>query len=83
MNCECYLSWASAFLVVYSIDNRRSFEGGQQYLEAVTVHTKALQPKTPIILLGNKLDMERYRCVANWWMEVRVGLKPATTRLLV
>ncbi|XP_029576691.1 ras-like protein family member 12 [Salmo trutta] len=63
-NCECYLSWASAFLVVYSIDNRRSFEGCQQYLEAVTVHTKTLQPKTPIILLGNKLDMERYRQVS-------------------
>ncbi|XP_020328599.2 ras-like protein family member 12 [Oncorhynchus mykiss] len=64
VNCERYLSWASAFLVVYSIDNRRSFEGCQQYLEAVTVHTKALQPKTPIILLGNKLDMERYRQVS-------------------
>uniref|UniRef100_A0A4W5PWR4 Ras-like protein family member 12 n=1 Tax=Hucho hucho TaxID=62062 RepID=A0A4W5PWR4_9TELE len=64
VNCERYLSWASAFLVVYSIDNRQSFEGCQQYLEAVTVHTKALQPETPIILLGNKLDMERYRQVS-------------------
>ena len=63
MNCERYLTWANAFLVVYSIDNRLSFEGCQQYLQTITLHTKALQPYTPIILLGNKLDMERYRWV--------------------
>ncbi|KAJ7994770.1 hypothetical protein DPEC_G00252920 [Dallia pectoralis] len=64
VNCERYLSWASAFLVVYSIDSRQSFEGCQPYLEAVTVHIKAMQSHTPIILLGNKLDMERYRQVS-------------------
>ncbi|XP_067105081.1 ras-like protein family member 12 [Osmerus mordax] len=64
VNCERYLTWANAFLVVYSIDNRLSFEGCQQYLQAVTLHTKALQPDTPVILLGNKLDMERYRQVS-------------------
>ncbi|KAL1007516.1 hypothetical protein UPYG_G00087830 [Umbra pygmaea] len=64
VNCERYLSWASAYLVVYSIDSRQSFEGCQQYLEAVTAHTRALQTHSPIILLGNKLDMERYRQVS-------------------
>ncbi|KAI1889736.1 hypothetical protein AGOR_G00166010 [Albula goreensis] len=64
VNCERYLTWATAFLVVYSIDNRQSFEGCQQYLDAVTLHTKGLQPKTAIILVGNKLDMERYRQVS-------------------
>ncbi|KAM6981450.1 ras-like protein family member 12 [Aplochiton taeniatus] len=64
VNCERYLSWASAFLVVYSIDNRQSFEGCQQYLETVTLHTKAVQSDSPILLLGNKLDMERYRQVS-------------------
>ncbi|XP_018620545.1 ras-like protein family member 12 [Scleropages formosus] len=64
VNCERYLTWANAFLVVYSIDDRRSFEGCQQYLEVVTAHTKSLQLETPIIVLGNKVDMERYRQVS-------------------
>lgn len=64
VNCERYLTWASVFLVVYSIDNRQSFEGCQPYLQTLTLHTRGLQPETPIILLGNKLDMERYRQVS-------------------
>ncbi|KAJ8398356.1 hypothetical protein AAFF_G00429260 [Aldrovandia affinis] len=64
VNCERYLSWASAFLVVYSVDSRQSFEGCQRYLSAVTAHAKGLQPKTAIVLVGNKLDMERYRQVS-------------------
>lgn len=61
MNCDRYLAWAGAFLIVYSIDNRLSFEVCQQYVEAVTLYTKGLQPEAPIILVGNKVDMERYR----------------------
>ncbi|XP_056134434.1 ras-like protein family member 12 [Lampris incognitus] len=64
VNTQRYLSWANAFLVVYSIDNRQSFEGSQQYLETVARHNKGLQEDAPIILLGTKLDMERYRQVS-------------------
>uniref|UniRef100_A0A8C4TKZ8 small monomeric GTPase n=1 Tax=Erpetoichthys calabaricus TaxID=27687 RepID=A0A8C4TKZ8_ERPCA len=63
-NMERYLNWANAFLVVYSIDNRRSFEVCHQYLESLCQCTKALHQERPIILLGNKLDMERYRQVS-------------------
>ncbi|TSL68166.1 Ras-like protein family member 12 [Bagarius yarrelli] len=63
VNCDRYLAWASAFLIVYSIDNRLSFEVCQQYVEAVTLYTKGPHPEAPIILVGNKLDMERYRQV--------------------
>ncbi|XP_027018281.1 ras-like protein family member 12 isoform X2 [Tachysurus fulvidraco] len=63
VNCDRYLAWASAFLIVYSIDSRLSFEVCQQYVEAVTLYTKGLQPEAPIILVGNKVDMERYRQV--------------------
>ncbi|XP_039652006.1 ras-like protein family member 12 [Perca fluviatilis] len=59
VNSERYLSWASAFLVVYSINNMESFKGCQLYL-----HTLALHSKSPIMLLGNKLDMDRYRQVS-------------------
>uniref|UniRef100_A0A8C1FR32 small monomeric GTPase n=2 Tax=Cyprinus carpio TaxID=7962 RepID=A0A8C1FR32_CYPCA len=64
VNCERYLGWANAFIIVYSIDNRSSFEACQQYLETVTLYSKGLQPEAPVILLGNKVDMERYRQVS-------------------
>ncbi|XP_009979984.1 PREDICTED: LOW QUALITY PROTEIN: ras-like protein family member 12, partial [Tauraco erythrolophus] len=62
-NCERYLRWASAFLVVYSIDDRKSFEGCQRYLEVLALHARGCQRRCPVILLGNKLDMEQYRQV--------------------
>lgn len=64
VNTERYLTWASAFLVVYSIDNMQSFKGCQQYLDTLANHNKTCKPETPIILLGNKLDMDRYRQVS-------------------
>lgn len=64
VNSERYLSWASAFLVVYSIDNMESFKGCQLYLQTLALHNKTFRPQTPIILLGNKLDMDRYRQVS-------------------
>ncbi|XP_031694362.1 ras-like protein family member 12, partial [Anarrhichthys ocellatus] len=64
VNSERYLSWASAFLVVYSINNMESFKGCQLYLQTLALHNKTFNPQTPIILLGNKLDMDRYRQVS-------------------
>ncbi|KAM9069566.1 ras-like protein family member 12 isoform 2-T2 [Sarcophilus harrisii] len=60
-NCKRYLNWAQAFLVVYSIDDRRNFEGCSQYLEIIAHHTKDTQHDCPVLLLGNKLDMAQYR----------------------
>ncbi|XP_059495280.1 ras-like protein family member 12 isoform X2 [Stegostoma tigrinum] len=64
LNSERYLNWAHAFIVVYSIDNRKSFEGCVHYLNVISSHAKGLPHDYPIILLGNKLDMERYRQVS-------------------
>ncbi|XP_044516054.1 ras-like protein family member 12 [Gracilinanus agilis] len=60
-NCKRYLSWAQAFLIVYSIDDRRNFEGCSQYLEIISHHAKETQHDYPVLLLGNKLDMAQYR----------------------
>ncbi|NXN06667.1 RASLC protein, partial [Indicator maculatus] len=60
-NCERYLRWASTFLVVYSIDDRKSFEGCQRYLEVLALHARRCQRHCPVLLLGNKLDMKQYR----------------------
>ncbi|XP_072470192.1 ras-like protein family member 12 isoform X1 [Notamacropus eugenii] len=62
-NCKRYLSWAQAFLVVYSIDDRQNFEGCSQYLEIIAHHAKDTQHDYPVLLLGNKLDMAQYRQV--------------------
>lgn len=60
-NCERYLNWAHAFLVVYSVDSRQSFEGSSSYLELLALHEKETQRSYPALLLGNKLDMAQYR----------------------
>lgn len=62
-NCERYLNWAHAFLVVYSVDSRQSFEGSSSYLELLALHAKETQRGYPALLLGNKLDMAQYRWV--------------------
>ncbi|XP_053321546.1 ras-like protein family member 12 [Spea bombifrons] len=64
VNPERYLHWANAFLVVYSIDNKQSFEGCCQYLDIISHYNKGALHESPVLLLGNKLDMERYRQVS-------------------
>ncbi|XP_071329002.1 ras-like protein family member 12 isoform X2 [Trachinotus anak] len=66
VNSERYLSWANAFLVVYSIDSMESFKGSELYLQMLALHNKTFRPQSPIILLGNKLDMDRYRLVSQY-----------------
>ncbi|KAL4836983.1 hypothetical protein H8958_011112 [Nasalis larvatus] len=62
-NCERYLNWAHAFLVVYSVDSRQSFNSSSSYLELLALHAKETQRSVPALLLGNKLDMAQYRQV--------------------
>ncbi|XP_074956826.1 ras-like protein family member 12 isoform X3 [Phalacrocorax aristotelis] len=80
VNCERYLCWASAFLVVYSIDDRKSFEGCQRYLEVLALHARGCQRRCPMLLLGNKLDMEQYRCRQPKGCPWRAGLGVSSTR---
>uniref|UniRef100_A0A3P9JZ02 small monomeric GTPase n=1 Tax=Oryzias latipes TaxID=8090 RepID=A0A3P9JZ02_ORYLA len=49
---------------VSHINNVESFHGCQLYLQILSSHNKTFRPQTPIILLGNKLDMDRYRQVS-------------------
>ncbi|KAI1904120.1 hypothetical protein AGOR_G00002420 [Albula goreensis] len=39
-------------------------EGCQPYLDILALHTRGEAPQPPLILLGNKVDMERYRQVS-------------------
>lgn len=68
-NLEKYLKWSDALILVYSVTCYESFTAVQQYLEQIHEITKKLaaesgeKPNTKIILLGNKIDIERHRQV--------------------
>ncbi|XP_002732797.1 ras-like protein family member 12 [Saccoglossus kowalevskii] len=59
-----YLNWADSFIVVYSIDNRHSFDTAKTFLQEVSDYQKLNSPEKPILLLGNKVDISRYRQVS-------------------
>ncbi|CAH1796115.1 unnamed protein product [Owenia fusiformis] len=63
-NPDRYLKWADAFIVVYSITGRQSFEGARVYLDSIVKFQKSSGKDIPITLVGNKVDLERYRQVS-------------------
>ncbi|XP_030828990.1 ras-like protein rasD [Strongylocentrotus purpuratus] len=56
-----YLAGADAILYVYSITDRSSFEKAQQLHSQLFLRGKA---HIPVMLVGNKREMERGRCVS-------------------
>ncbi|XP_067940727.1 ras-like protein family member 12 [Watersipora subatra] len=59
---EKYIKWSDAMIVVYSTTSKESFEAAQTYLKHIHVHfrNKGLETQ-PIMLVGNKRDLDRYR----------------------
>nr|CAG4635077.1 EOG090X0DZ9 [Alona affinis] len=61
---ERYLKWADGYLVIYSITQRSSFDTAQRYLDGISQHLRLTTTyDAPLILIGNKVDLERYRQV--------------------
>ncbi|CAL1526119.1 unnamed protein product [Lymnaea stagnalis] len=58
-----YLKWADAFLIVYSITNRQTFDVARDYMESISIYLKSQGRECPVALVGNKIDLERYRQV--------------------
>ena len=56
-----YLKWADAFVIVYSITNRASFETAREDTESIMHFLKQNSRDFPVALVGNKIDLERYR----------------------
>ena len=56
-----YTKWADGFMVVYSITSRLSFHKAREYLEIITNYLKSNSRDSPVALVGNKIDLERYR----------------------
>ena len=60
-NSQRYLRWADAYMIVYSITDRSSFEVAREYLQRVSEYLRNTGKDNPIALVGNKCDLERYR----------------------
>lgn len=58
-----YLRWADGFLIVYSITHRQSFDTARDYLDSISIYLKGQGRECPLALVGNKIDLERYRQV--------------------
>ena len=59
-----YLRWADGFIVVYSITDRSSFDKARDNLVTVADHLKTSSRQCPLALVGNKIDLERYRVIS-------------------
>ncbi|XP_061641819.1 GTP-binding protein REM 1 [Phyllopteryx taeniolatus] len=59
---EACLTWGSAYVVVYSVTDRRSFDAAAEL--RITLRCRRQADDVPIILVGNKSDLVRSREVA-------------------
>ncbi|XP_020633091.3 ras-related and estrogen-regulated growth inhibitor-like protein [Pogona vitticeps] len=63
---EKRLRWADGFLVVYSISDRASFHVARQQLQWIQqLKRKSGARKVPVILVGNKRDLQHRRAVSS------------------
>lgn len=53
------MKWADLIVVIYSITSRSHYYRARELIEAMTQSEVARDPT--IILVANKLDLERYR----------------------
>jgi len=58
-----YLKWAHAFVVVYSITSRASYDEARSYLDTIAQYQRITGKDIPVAVVGNKMDLERYRSV--------------------
>ena len=56
-----YIQQSDAFIIVYAIDDNSSFEGVEQYIQEI-VRIKGTRD-IPLVLCGNKCDLEAERVV--------------------
>ena len=58
-----YLKKANGIILIYDITNRESFEALNNWADEIKEKSKSDEAR-PIILIGNKLDLEEYRCIS-------------------
>lgn len=57
--CESQITWADAFVVVYSVCDKYSFEKAKHLLE--TINKQRASHYLPTLLVGNKTDLDHHR----------------------
>jgi len=67
-----YLKWAHAFVVVYSITSRTSYDDARSYLDTIAQYQRITGKDIPVAVIGNKMDLERYRSVLEWPFHARM-----------
>ncbi|XP_074651437.1 ras-like protein family member 12 [Tubulanus polymorphus] len=60
-----YFKWADIVFVVYSITSWESFDKAREYIDACTQYQRSSGRDLMVALIGNKVDLERYREVSN------------------
>lgn len=64
-NLERYTQWADGLVIVYSITSKLSFQNAKYLLQEVSELQKTRDTyDAPVMLVGNKNEMERYRQVS-------------------
>lgn len=59
-----HLTEGQGFLVVYSIDNRLSFETAKQLVKLTKEFKRVRRMEPSVVLVGNKVDLEHRRVVS-------------------
>ena len=60
-----YLSQNEGFIVVYAIDEPRTFQTAKQLIKLIRELKKQKGQQTAIVLVGNKVDLNHTRSVSN------------------
>lgn len=60
-----YLSQNEGFIVVYAIDEPRTFQTAKQLIKLIRELKKQKGQQTAIVLVGNKVDLNHTRLVSN------------------
>jgi hypothetical protein len=77
------VQWAEVCILVYAVDDRRSFETARRLLQRLTRQRAAAAPnndKPVFALIGNKADLEHLRTVSShshslaWSAKVFIGI---------
>ncbi|XP_072050627.1 ras-like protein family member 12 [Amphiura filiformis] len=64
-NLERYTQWADGLVVIYSITSKISFQNAKNLLQVISELQKTRETHdAPVMLVGNKNEMERYRQVS-------------------
>lgn len=93
-NLDKYLKWSDYLILVYNITNYQSFLSAQEYLDSISEllkyysnlnmdNSESITIPVRILLLGNKLDLERFRQVPKIEVETFIEKYSSSNKYLL